>query len=45
MELVEALRLARRTDNAGPEWQAGSLERKLGIGGGLPTQGACYTGQ
>ena len=28
--------------NAAPEWQAGTLERKQGIGGGLSTPGACY---
>ena len=27
--------------NAAPEWQARTLERKQGIGGGLSTQGAC----
>jgi hypothetical protein len=28
--------------NAAPEWQAGTVEREQGIGGGLSTQGACY---
>jgi hypothetical protein len=28
--------------NAGPEWQAGSMERELHIGGSLSTRGACY---
>jgi hypothetical protein len=27
--------------NAAPEWQAGTLERKQGVRGGLSTQGAC----
>ena len=28
--------------NAVHEWQAGTLERKQRINGGLPTRGACY---
>ena len=30
------------TDNAAPEWQARTLERMQGIGGGLSTRGVCY---
>ena len=28
--------------NAAPEWQARALDRRLNIGGGLSTRGACW---
>ena len=27
--------------NAAPEWQAGTIERKQGVGGSLTTRGVC----